>query len=82
MKEWLNDAGCLICQGENRFRSYGNTSKPLANRSALLKSFKSEFVPKDFCRAYLDRCMQLQLEEKLGIDAAAAAKYKISGNVL
>ena len=32
----------------------------------------------DFCRAYLDRCMELQLEEKLGIDAAAAAKYKIS----
>ncbi|KAK0352921.1 hypothetical protein LTR94_018846 [Friedmanniomyces endolithicus] len=32
----------------------------------------------DFCRAYLDRCMQLQLEENLGIDAAAAAKYKIS----
>ena len=32
----------------------------------------------DFCRAYLDRCMQLQLEESLGIDAAAAAKYKIS----
>ncbi|QIZ62696.1 acyl-CoA dehydrogenase [Acinetobacter indicus] len=32
----------------------------------------------DFCRAYLDRCMELQLEDQLSVDAAAAAKYKIS----
>ena len=32
----------------------------------------------DFCRAYLDRCMELQLAQQLGVDAAAAAKYKIS----
>ena len=32
----------------------------------------------DFCRAFLDQCMQLQLQDQLSVEAAAAAKYKIS----
>ena len=53
-------------------------NKPIAafqNTRFKLAELRTEI---DFCRAYLDRCMELELEQKLGIDAAAAAKYKIS----
>ncbi|WP_347463890.1 acyl-CoA dehydrogenase family protein [Acinetobacter thermotolerans] len=30
------------------------------------------------CRAYLDQCMRQQLQQQLSVEAAAAAKYKIS----
>ena len=53
-------------------------NKPIAafqNTRFKLAELRTEI---DFCRAYLDRCMELELQQKLGIDAAAAAKYKIS----
>lgn len=53
---------------ENRSHLFQNTRFKLAE-------LRTEI---DFCRSYLDRCMELQLDENLGIDAAAAAKYKIS----
>ena len=53
-------------------KAFGKTISSFQNKLAELRT------EIDFCRAYLDRCMQLQLEESLGIDAAAAAKYKIS----
>ena len=56
-------------------KAFGKTISAFQNTRFKLAELRTEI---DFCRAYLDRCMQLQLEEKLGIDAAAAAKYKIS----
>lgn len=53
-------------------------SKPIGtfqNTRFKLAEMRTEI---DFCRAYLDRCMELQLEDQLSVDAAAAAKYKIS----
>lgn len=53
-------------------------SKPISafqNTRFKLAELRTEI---EICRAYLDRCMQLQLTQELGIDAAAAAKYKIS----
>ena len=53
-------------------------SKPIAifqNTRFKLAELRTEI---DMGRTYLDRCMQLQLEAQLGIDAAAAAKYKLS----
>lgn len=53
-------------------------NKPIAafqNTRFKLAELRTEI---DFCRAYLDRCMELELQAQLGIDAAAAAKYKIS----
>lgn len=53
-------------------------NKPVAafqNTRFKLAELRTEI---DFCRAYLDRCMELELQQQLGIDAAAAAKYKIS----
>jgi len=53
-------------------------SKPIAtfqNTRFKLAELRTEI---DIGRTYLDRCMQLQLEAQLGIDAAAAAKYKLS----
>ena len=52
--------------------------KPIAsfqNTRFQLAELRTEI---DFCRTYLDRCMQQQLQGQLGVDAAAAAKYKIS----
>ena len=56
-------------------QAFGKPISTFQNTRFKLAELRTEI---DFCRAYLDRCMQLQLEEKLGIDAAAAAKYKIS----
>ncbi|PRD17645.1 UNVERIFIED_CONTAM: Long-chain specific acyl-CoA dehydrogenase, partial [Trichonephila clavipes] len=56
-------------------KAFGKTVASFQNTRFKLAELRTEI---DFCRAYLDRCMELQLEEKLGIDAAAAAKYKIS----
>ncbi len=53
-------------------------SEPIAtfqNTRFKLAELRTEI---DMGRTYLDRCMQLQLEAQLGIDAAAAAKYKLS----
>lgn len=56
-------------------KAFGKTISSFQNTRFKLAELRTEI---DFCRAYLDRCMQLQLEESLDIDAAAAAKYKIS----
>lgn len=56
-------------------KAFGKAISSFQNTRFKLAELRTEI---DFCRAYLDRCMQLQLEENLGIDAAAAAKYKIS----
>ena len=56
-------------------KAFGKTVSSFQNTRFKLAELRTEI---DFCRTYLDRCMQLQLEESLGIDAAAAAKYKIS----
>ena len=56
-------------------KAFGKTISSFQNTRFKLAELRTEI---DFCRAYLDCCMQLQLEESLGIDAAAAAKYKIS----
>ena len=56
-------------------KAFGKTISSFQNTRFKLAELRTEI---DFCRAYLDRCMQLQLEENLSIDAAAAAKYKIS----
>ena len=56
-------------------KAFGKTVSSFQNTRFKLAELRTEI---DFCRAYLDCCMQLQLEESLGIDAAAAAKYKIS----
>ena len=54
-------------------KAFGKSISAFQNTRFKLAELRSEI---DFCRAYLDRCMQLQLEEQLGIDAAAAAKYR------
>ncbi|MGD9699017.1 acyl-CoA dehydrogenase family protein [Acinetobacter sp.] len=56
-------------------QAFGKPISAFQNTRFKLAELRTEI---DFCRAYLDRCMELQLKEKLGIDAAAAAKYKIS----
>ncbi|UNT42877.1 acyl-CoA dehydrogenase family protein [Acinetobacter sp. LUNF3] len=56
-------------------KAFGKTISSFQNTRFKLAELRTEI---DFCRAYLDRCMELQLEDNLGIDAAAAAKYKIS----
>ncbi|WP_407304841.1 acyl-CoA dehydrogenase family protein [Acinetobacter sp.] len=56
-------------------QAFGKPISAFQNTRFKLAELRTEI---DFCRAYLDRCMELQLEGKLGIDAAAAAKYKIS----
>ena len=56
-------------------KAFGKSISSFQNTRFKLAELRTEI---DFCRAYLDRCMQLQLEDNLGVDAAAAAKYKIS----
>ena len=56
-------------------KAFGKAISSFQNTRFKLAELRTEI---DFCRAYLDCCMHLQLEESLGIDAAAAAKYKIS----
>ena len=56
-------------------KAFGKPIGEFQNSRFKLAEMRTEI---DFCRAYLDRCMELQLAGNLGIDAAAAAKYKIS----
>ena len=56
-------------------KAFGKSVASFQNTRFKLAELRTEI---DFCRAYLDRCMELQLEDNLTIDAAAAAKYKIS----
>ncbi|MDS7695266.1 acyl-CoA dehydrogenase family protein [Acinetobacter soli] len=56
-------------------KAFGKAIASFQNTRFKLAELRTEI---DFGRAYLDRCMQLQLDDQLGIDAAAAAKYKIS----
>ncbi|MCO8062078.1 acyl-CoA dehydrogenase family protein [Acinetobacter lwoffii] len=56
-------------------QAFGKSISHFQNTRFKLAELRTEI---DVCRAYLDRCMQLQLKHELGVDAAAAAKYKIS----
>ncbi len=56
-------------------KAFGKPIGVFQNSRFKLAELRTEI---DFCRAYLDRCMELQLAQQLGVDAAAAAKYKIS----
>lgn len=56
-------------------KAFGKSISSFQNTRFKLAELRTEI---DFCRSYLDRCMELQLDENLGIDAAATAKYKIS----
>ncbi|WP_374667667.1 acyl-CoA dehydrogenase family protein [Acinetobacter sp.] len=56
-------------------KAFGKSVSSFQNTRFNLAELRTEI---DFCRSYLDRCMELQLTESLAIDAAAAAKYKIS----
>ena len=56
-------------------KAFGKSVASFQNTRFKLAELRTEI---DFCRAYLDRCMELQLEDNLAINAAAAAKYKIS----
>lgn len=56
-------------------KAFGKSVASFQNTRFKLAEMRTEI---DICRAYLDRCMELQLDDALGIDAAAAAKYKIS----
>lgn len=89
MKElaWERLIVAIICQAGAE-AAFAHTVKYTKERQAFGKSI-SHFQNTRFklaelrteievCRAYLDRCMQLQLKHELGVDAAAAAKYKIS----
>lgn len=56
-------------------KAFGKSIGHFQNTRFKLAELRTEI---DFCRAYLDRCMELQLDQQLSIEAAAAAKYKIS----
>ena len=56
-------------------QAFGKSISHFQNTRFKLAELRTEI---DVCRAYLDRCMQQQLQQELGVDAAAAAKYKIS----
>ena len=56
-------------------QAFGKSISHFQNTRFKLAELRTEI---DVCRTYLDRCMQLQLNHELGVDAAAAAKYKIS----
>ncbi|MGY5393139.1 acyl-CoA dehydrogenase family protein [Acinetobacter sp. NigerLNRRAM0016] len=89
MKElaWERMLVAIICQAGAeaafahtvRYTKQRNAfGKPIAsfqNTRFQLAELRTEI---DFCRTYLDCCMQHQLQGQLGVDAAAAAKYKIS----
>ncbi|MHA3891691.1 acyl-CoA dehydrogenase family protein [Acinetobacter sp. GXMZU3951] len=55
--------------------AFGQPIASFQNTRFKLAELRTEI---DICRAYLDGCMQQQLQGQLGVDAAAAAKYKIS----
>ena len=89
MKElaWERMLVAIICQAgaeaafahtvqySKQRKAFGKPIGEFQNSRFKLAEMRTEI---DFCRAYLDRCMELQLAGNLGIDAAAAAKYKIS----
>ncbi|MFW1753059.1 acyl-CoA dehydrogenase family protein [Acinetobacter wanghuae] len=56
-------------------QAFGKAIAQFQNTRFKLAELRTEI---DICRAYLDHCMQLEINHELGIDAAAAAKYKIS----
>ncbi|WP_299154338.1 acyl-CoA dehydrogenase family protein [uncultured Acinetobacter sp.] len=56
-------------------QAFGKPVAAFQNTRFKLAELRTEI---EVCRAYLDRCMELQLKNELGVDAAAAAKYKIS----
>lgn len=56
-------------------QAFGKSISNFQNTRFKLAELRTEI---DVCRTYLDRCMELQLKHELGVDAAAAAKYKIS----
>lgn len=56
-------------------QAFGKPISTFQNTRFKLAELRTEI---EICQAYLDRCMQLQLTQELGVDAAAAAKYKIS----
>ena len=56
-------------------KAFGKSIAAFQNTRFKLAELRTEI---DFCRAYLDQCMELQLTNNLSIEAAAAAKYKIS----
>lgn len=56
-------------------QAFGKPVAAFQNTRFKLAELRTEI---EVCRAYLDRCMELQLKNELAVDAAAAAKYKIS----
>ena len=56
-------------------KAFGKGIASFQNTRFKLAELRTEI---EVCRAYLDRCMQFELEGQLSVDAAAAAKYKIS----
>lgn len=56
-------------------KAFGKPIGTFQNTRFKLAELRAEI---DLGRTYLDRCMELQLEGTLGVDAAAAAKYKLS----
>jgi alkylation response protein AidB-like acyl-CoA dehydrogenase len=54
---------------------FGKTVSSFQNTRFKLAEMRSEL---DMGRTYIDRCMEMQLTESLSVEAAAAAKYKMS----
>ena len=55
--------------------AFGKSLKSFQNTRFKLAELRTEI---DFCRTFVDGCMQLQLNNQLSVEAAAAAKYKVS----
>ncbi|WP_347453552.1 acyl-CoA dehydrogenase family protein [Acinetobacter sp. ANC 7454] len=56
-------------------QAFGKPIAAFQNTRFKLAELRTEIA---VCRAYLDQCMQQQLQQQLSVEAAAAAKYKIS----
>ncbi len=56
-------------------KTFGKTVLSFQNTRFKLAEMRSEL---EMGRAYIDRCMEMELEGKLAIEAAAIAKYKLS----
>lgn len=56
-------------------QAFGKPISAFQNTRFKLAELRTEIA---VCRAYLDQCMQQQLQQQLSVEAAAAAKYKIS----
>lgn len=56
-------------------KAFGKTVLSFQNTRFKLAEMRSDL---DMGRAYIDRCMEMQLEGTLAIEAAAVAKYKLS----